>query len=90
MALHLVDEWGHAIDASIARGDDHNGLPLLCQLEGLFSTLTLLLHACIDTLTVLAHKWLDELKIILIAHHHIGTLKRLTDGERHISLVARS
>ena len=90
MALHLIDEGSHAIDASIARGDDHYGLPLLCQLEGLLSTLTLLLHARIDTLTVLAHIRLDELKIILIAHHHIGTLKRLTHSERHISLVARS
>ena len=79
LALHLVDEWCHAVDGGIAAADDHHGAPLAGHLESLLRTVALALHARVDALGIDTQVGLDELEIIFVAHHHI----RLADGSHH-------
>ena len=70
-SLHLVDERCHAVDAGIARRDDHDGLAFFCQAECLFGTFALMLHARVDALTSWFQIRRDELEVVFVAHHHI-------------------
>ena len=71
-AIHLVDEWGHTVDAGIATGDDHDGLALPGQQESLLGTLALALHAGVNTRTSLLQIGGDKLEIVFIADDGIS------------------
>ena len=68
---HLVYQRSHTVDASITRGNHNNCLIFLSKQKGLFSTFTLLLHACINTLATRLDIRFYELEIILISHYNI-------------------
>ena len=85
---HFEDEGSHAVDAGIARADDDDGLALFGQEEGLFGTLALLLHACVDALAALFHVGLNKLEIVFIAHNGIRPPYCFEYGGRDVLLAA--
>ena len=80
LAHHLIDQGRHAVDASVARGDDADGLALEGVAEGLFGALTLSLHPAVDTQGIGADIVLDKAEVILVSDDHIRGLHGLEYG----------
>ena len=89
LALHLVDEGGHAIDAGIAAGDDHDGLALLGPFKSLFGPLLFALHARVYTLASCWNVWFNKLEIILITYDDISPAYCLEYGGSDVIFAAR-
>ena len=90
LAHHLVDEGGHTVDTSIARGDDADGLPFEGVAEGLFGTLTLGFHTAVNTQRIGTKVLLNKAEVILIADDDVRGLYGLEYGRGNIFGATRA
>ena len=84
LTLHLVDERCHAIDASIATGDDTDVLALVCMVKGLLSSFALTLHACVDAEGGRLDIGGDKLQIVFVPYDHVALLKGCNGGRSDV------
>ena len=87
---HFVEQGSHAVDAGIARGDDHHRLALLGQTKGLFGPFPLVPHASVYTFTALGHVGFYEAEVILVSDDGISPAYCFEYGGGDVFLAARS